>query len=600
MKAPAPGQVHAAGLGASCQAWEQGLQACGAEGPAGSLQEPGLQKPALAGPTEDGELPSWQLSRVSEQVGQGQIGELRDRVLLVCQPLGQGRKAPFHPGMQAVENRNDLPPQSVAVKAEVVVAWIQPEGKVPALDDSGRVLAVENQQGPGQVPLRQGPAGAKAAEAAAMTAPGQVQHQGFSPITGGVAGDHMAALELPGSIQEDGIAPAPCSCFAQGLVSAGRSPVNLDRPAGPSRPLGQRRGGGGGTRVPAMVAMPEAELPAVQRAEILQQQQQGHRILAAGHRHQQARPRRQQGWSPEQMPVQAVMVRAPALTRARGRMGCRRRDPGWEDGIHSALPSAMSRVSSLPPQLQQALASRRLLKVIAGLTTTDSTVVARVSRAAGRGGADLVDVACEPALVRLAIAASGLPICVSAVDPDLFPAAVAAGAAMVEIGNFDAFYPQGRIFDAAEVLELTRRTRALLPQVVLSVTVPHVLPLDAQEQLAIDLVEAGADLIQTEGGTSARPFSAGVLGLIEKAAPTLAAAHAISKAVSVPVLCASGLSAVTVPMALAAGAAGVGVGSAINRLEDELAMVAVVRGLREAMGVAASELAPGRHLPSSR
>jgi hypothetical protein len=260
----------------------------------------------------------------------------------------------------------------------------------------------------------------------------------------------------------------------------------------------------------------------------------------------------------------------------------------------------MSRVSSLPPQLQQALASRRLLKVIAGLTTTDPTVVERVSRAAGHGGADLVDVACEPELVRLAIAVSGLPICVSAVDPDLFPAAVAAGAAMVEIGNFDAFYPQGRIFDAAEVLELTRRTRALLPQVVLSVTVPHVLPLDAQEQLAIDLVEAGADLIQTEGGTSARPFSAGVLGLIEKAAPTLAAAHAISKAVTVPVLCASGLSAVTVPMALAAGAAGVGVGSAINRLEDELAMVAVVRGLRDAMGASVTELVPGRHLPSSR
>ena len=48
-------------------------------------------------------------------------------------------------------------------------------------------------------------------------------------------------------------------------------------------------------------------------------------------------------------------------------------------------------------------------------------------------------------------------------------------------------------------------------------------------------------------------------------------------------LCASGLSAVTVPMAIAAGAAGVGVGSAVNRLNDELAMVAVVRGLREAL-----------------
>ena len=92
------------------------------------------------------------------------------------------------------------------------------------------------------------------------------------------------------------------------------------------------------------------------------------------------------------------------------------------------------------------------------------------------------------------------------------------------------------------------------------------------------------DRIQTEGGTSARPFSAGSLGLIEKAAPTLAAAHAISRAVSVPVLCASGLSAVTLPLAIAAGASGVGVGSAVNRLGDELAMVAVVRSLREALG----------------
>jgi len=253
----------------------------------------------------------------------------------------------------------------------------------------------------------------------------------------------------------------------------------------------------------------------------------------------------------------------------------------------------MSRLDRLPAPLRSALAQRRLLKVIAGLTNFDAAAVERVSRAAGRGGADLIDVACDPELVRLAAQVSGLPICVSAVDPELFPAAVEAGAALVEIGNYDAFYPLGRIFDAAEVLELTRRTRALLSEVVLSVTVPHVLPLDQQEQLAIDLVAAGADLIQTEGGTSARPFSAGSLGLIEKAAPTLAATHGISRALAAaaapaPVLCASGLSAVTVPMAIAAGAAGVGVGSAINRLSDELAMVAVVRSLRDALGAAAA------------
>ena len=245
----------------------------------------------------------------------------------------------------------------------------------------------------------------------------------------------------------------------------------------------------------------------------------------------------------------------------------------------------MSRLSSLPTALQAALAERRALKVIAGLNNFDASSVARVARAAAAGAADLIDIACDAALVRLVReVAPGLPVCVSAVEPELFVAAVAAGADMVEIGNFDSFYPQGIMFGAEEVLELTRRTRALLPQVVLSVTVPHVLPLDQQEQLAADLAVAGADLIQTEGGTSAKPFSAGSLGLIEKAAPTLAAAHGISRAVSLPVLCASGLSAVTLPMAIAAGASGVGVGSAVNRLSDELAMVAVVRGLREALG----------------
>ena len=245
----------------------------------------------------------------------------------------------------------------------------------------------------------------------------------------------------------------------------------------------------------------------------------------------------------------------------------------------------MARFSSLPPTLRQAIAGRRLLKVIAGLSNRERASVLRIARAAAAGGADVVDIACDPDLVAAVVAATPqLPVCVSAVDPELFPAAVAAGAVMVEIGNFDSFYPQGRIFSAAEVLDLTRRTRELLPEVVLSVTVPHVLPLDQQEQLAQALQAAGADLIQTEGGTSARPFSAGTLGLIEKAAPTLAASHAISRAVDLPVMCASGLSSVTVPLALAAGAAGVGVGSAVNRLNDELAMVAVVRALREAVG----------------
>jgi len=210
---------------------------------------------------------------------------------------------------------------------------------------------------------------------------------------------------------------------------------------------------------------------------------------------------------------------------------------------------------NLHPQLQQALASRRALKVISGLMNFDGDRVTAIVRAADQGGATFVDIAADPDLVRRAKQVSQLPVCVSAVEPERFVPCVEAGADLIEIGNFDAFYAQGRRFEAAEVLALTQETRALLPHVLLSVTVPHILPLDQQVHLAEALVQAGADIIQTEGGTSSQPTHPGTLGLVEKAAPTLAAAYEISRAVDVPVLCASGLSSVTAPMAIAAGAA---------------------------------------------
>ena len=234
-------------------------------------------------------------------------------------------------------------------------------------------------------------------------------------------------------------------------------------------------------------------------------------------------------------------------------------------------------------KLQKAFAQGQALKIIGGLTNFDRDRVAAVVRAADQGGATFLDIAADADLVQLAKSLTDLPVCVSAVEVEAFLAPVAAGADLIEIGNFDAFYAQGIRFEAAEVLSLTQRTREMLPHIPLSVTVPHILPLDEQVQLAENLVAGGADIIQTEGGTSSQPAHSGTLGLIEKAAPTLAAAREISRVVSVPVLCASGLSDVTAPMAIAAGAAGIGVGSAVNKLDNELAMVAVVRSLVEAL-----------------
>ncbi len=242
-------------------------------------------------------------------------------------------------------------------------------------------------------------------------------------------------------------------------------------------------------------------------------------------------------------------------------------------------------------KLAQAFATKKALKVISGLNNFDGDNVVAVCKAAELGGATFVDIAADVNLIKTVGQLVNLPICVSAINPELLVSAVEAGADLVEIGNFDSFYTQGITFSAEDVLRLTRETRALLPNVTLCVTVPHILALDEQVELAQALVSAGADMIQTEGGTSSNPNHSGILGLIEKASPTLAAAHAISRAVEVPVMCASGLSNVTVSMAIAAGADGVGVGSAVNKLNDQIAMIAVVRSLVEALNCASVNVA---------
>ena len=248
----------------------------------------------------------------------------------------------------------------------------------------------------------------------------------------------------------------------------------------------------------------------------------------------------------------------------------------------------MNRLIYLPQELRETVQQKCFLKVISGLNNFNHASIEKIAWAAGEGGADLLDVACDPDIVRLALKVSHLPVCVSSVEPEAFEAALDAGASMIEIGNFDSFYPKGRFFNAEEVLQLASKTRQLFSKVPLSVTVPHILPLDQQAQLALDLVAIGTDFIQTEGGTSAKPISSGVLGLMEKAAPTLAATYEIKKTLdeadkSIPIISASGLSAVTVPMAMSCGASGVGVGSVVNLAKDEVAMLAVVRRLRSSI-----------------
>jgi antitoxin component of RelBE/YafQ-DinJ toxin-antitoxin module len=243
------------------------------------------------------------------------------------------------------------------------------------------------------------------------------------------------------------------------------------------------------------------------------------------------------------------------------------------------LTMSVARETVLKP-----FAEGKALKIISGLNNFDRDLVCNVAEAAQLGGASHIDIACDPELVRAAKAACSLPICVSSVFPKDFPAAVEAGADMVEIGNFDCFYDEGMDFSAADVIAMTVETRALLPTIPLSVTVPHTLPLNEQIQLAKELEKSGADIIQTEGKMGVNPDSMGAQELIEKAAPTLASSYGLSRAVQIPVMCASGLTDVTAPLALAAGARGVGIGSMVNRLTHRDQMIMAVTAVSSAMG----------------
>ncbi len=93
----------------------------------------------------------------------------------------------------------------------------------------------------------------------------------------------------------------------------------------------------------------------------------------------------------------------------------------------------MTRLQTLPVSLQKSIKNRSLLKVISGLNNFNPESVFRIAKAAGLGGADLLDIACEPELVEIAMASSNLPVCVSSVEPQLFPDAVKAGASIIEI-----------------------------------------------------------------------------------------------------------------------------------------------------------------------
>lgn len=233
--------------------------------------------------------------------------------------------------------------------------------------------------------------------------------------------------------------------------------------------------------------------------------------------------------------------------------------------------------------LQEAVDNRNVLKVISGISNFDITQVLKITRAAEQGEATYIDVAANDVLVKIVRKNTTLPICVSSISPDLIYRCINNGANLIEIGNYDLFYKEGFFFTAERILDLTKQLRRLFPEVILCVTVPHYLSIPQQVYLAQKLEGLGVNMLQTEGISSYQHYNLiadKVATLIEKVTATLSTTYAVSNAVSVPLITASGISDLTGPIAIQYGASGIGVGNAISQLDDVDEMISSIKVIK--------------------
>lgn len=229
------------------------------------------------------------------------------------------------------------------------------------------------------------------------------------------------------------------------------------------------------------------------------------------------------------------------------------------------------------------LSEKRAVKVIAGIDNFNKENVKKVVSAANQAGASAIDLCADREILEIARQLTDLPLFVSSIVPEELAQAVKNGADAIELGNFDAIYKKGTRIDSRTVLELARKTMALInkSETFFCATVPGHLSVSDQIDLARNLEELGVDLIQTEGAATTNATSEGARGLLETAQVSIANTIEIARNVDIPVMTASGITPTTAALAFAAGASAIGVGSCINKLDSSLAMMAVARNLVE-------------------
>ena len=233
-----------------------------------------------------------------------------------------------------------------------------------------------------------------------------------------------------------------------------------------------------------------------------------------------------------------------------------------------------------------ALKNKNFIKIISGIRNYDKQKTISIALAAESGGASALDICDDSEIIKAVRSSVELPVFVSSIDPLKLIAAQLLGADVLEIGNYESFYKEGKMFTPSAILEILQFVRKSVPKdVVICCTIPATLEVGNQLKLGKDLINAGADIIQTEGFSPEIPDTErkeqSYLDIL-KAATTLTNTIELRKVLpDVNIITASGITPTTAPLAISLGANGVGVGTYINSFSTQFE---ITKRVKEVVG----------------
>ena len=126
-------------------------------------------------------------------------------------------------------------------------------------------------------------------------------------------------------------------------------------------------------------------------------------------------------------------------------------------------------------RILNAIKNRNLVKVISGIKNYDKEKTLNIAKAAEFGRATAVDICDSSEIIKAVKEKIQIPVFVSSVSAEKLINAANAGADALEVGNFEGFYAEGKMFTPSEILEIVRTVKAnVSSDILISCTVPAV------------------------------------------------------------------------------------------------------------------------------